>query len=108
MLFSRPKTTESYLGNFLLLESDGLLDGDLAEVVHRVFDVVLDDAGAIGLDANLHRPVNYALHSDQNLHFSKNDKNQLFPLKNLRSLFDGQNFEVFLTKKFQKKFSKIL
>ena len=65
---------DDLLGDLLLLQSDSLLDSDLAEGIHAVLDGVLDDAGAIWLDADLDSVINHALNTDSDTNHSERRK----------------------------------
>jgi hypothetical protein len=62
---------DDLLGDLLFLQSDSLLDSDLAEGIHAVLDGVLDDAGAIWLDADLDSVINHALNTDSDTNHSE-------------------------------------
>ena len=50
-------------GKRTYLEPNSLLDGDLIEGVHRVFDALGDDPTLVRLHANLDRIIDYSLNT---------------------------------------------
>src|SRR5208283_1172219 len=64
------------------LQSDGFLDGDLVEWIHRHLDVAELDAGTVRFDSDFHILVDRPLHGHENLHDGSNwllDRNGSLP-----------------------------
>lgn len=60
---------DEFGGDIGFFEFDGFFDGDFAEGVHRHFDIIGFDTGAIGAHAHFDIGIYDSFYADNDLHF---------------------------------------